>query len=127
MRRDFPDAGDPGLPAGLGPPLRANGSRECAPDDRLREAIHSAANEEWIASSLALLAMTATIFAHPATGRTASHFKQPAVQTQLRDLAARFARGLPGTSRPLISEGAGNAGRSMRPQPRMQNKTSTRA
>jgi hypothetical protein len=25
-----------------GPSLRANGSRECAPDDRLREAIHSA-------------------------------------------------------------------------------------
>jgi hypothetical protein len=30
-------------------------------------------------SSLALLAMTATIFAHPATGRRGSHFKQPAV------------------------------------------------
>jgi hypothetical protein len=41
------------------PSLRANGSRECAPDDRLREAIHSAAREEWIASSLTLLAMTA--------------------------------------------------------------------
>jgi hypothetical protein len=25
------------------PSLRANGSRECAPDDRLREAIHRAA------------------------------------------------------------------------------------
>ncbi len=25
---------------GLNPSLRANGSRECAPDDRLREAIH---------------------------------------------------------------------------------------
>jgi hypothetical protein len=35
------------------PSLRANGSRECAPDDRLREAIHfSAAMKEWIASSL---------------------------------------------------------------------------
>jgi len=32
--------------------LRANGSRECAPDDRLREAIHSAATAGWIASSL---------------------------------------------------------------------------
>jgi hypothetical protein len=31
--------------------LRANGSRECAPDDRLREAIHKS-NEDWIASSL---------------------------------------------------------------------------
>jgi hypothetical protein len=38
--------------------LRANGSRECAPDDRLREAIHLAPKEEWIASSFALLAMT---------------------------------------------------------------------
>ncbi|HTE94092.1 MAG TPA: hypothetical protein VK678_11355, partial [Bradyrhizobium sp.] len=28
----------------------ANGSRECAPDDRLREAIHLAAKKEWIAS-----------------------------------------------------------------------------
>src|SRR5260370_26582405 len=35
--------------------LRANGSRECAPDDRLREAIHSAAYADgWIASSLTL-------------------------------------------------------------------------
>jgi hypothetical protein len=32
--------------------LRANGSRECAPDDRLREAIHLIAKQEWIASSL---------------------------------------------------------------------------
>src|SRR5260221_8679086 len=40
------------------PSLRANGSRECAPDDRLREAIHLAAKKGWIASSLALLAMT---------------------------------------------------------------------
>jgi hypothetical protein len=38
--------------------LRANGSRDCAPDDRLREAIHRAAKKDWIASSLALIAMT---------------------------------------------------------------------
>src|ERR1019366_10056348 len=37
--------------------LRANGSRECAPDDRLRDAIQSGA-AAWIASSLSLLAMT---------------------------------------------------------------------
>jgi hypothetical protein len=37
--------------------LRANGSRECASDDRLREAIHLAARKVWIASPLALLAM----------------------------------------------------------------------
>jgi hypothetical protein len=42
------------------------------------EAIHWATKEEWIASSLAFLAMTATIFTH-STGRRASHFKQPAV------------------------------------------------
>jgi hypothetical protein len=29
--------------------LRANGSRECAPDDRLRKAIHRR-QESWIAS-----------------------------------------------------------------------------
>jgi hypothetical protein len=39
--------------------LRANGSRERAPDDRLREAIQKATKEDWIASSQALLAMTA--------------------------------------------------------------------
>jgi hypothetical protein len=32
--------------------LRANGLRECVPDDRLREAIHKAAEQDWIASSL---------------------------------------------------------------------------
>jgi hypothetical protein len=33
--------------------LRANGSRECAPDDRLREAIQNlTAPQVWIASSL---------------------------------------------------------------------------
>jgi hypothetical protein len=33
--------------------LRANGSRECAPYDRLREAIHwRTETESWIASSL---------------------------------------------------------------------------
>jgi hypothetical protein len=40
------------------PSLRATGSRECAPDDRLREAIHRAAKKVWIASSQVLLAMT---------------------------------------------------------------------
>src|SRR5205823_13091665 len=41
------------------PSLRANGSRECAPDDRLREAIHGRSTKEWIASVASLLAMTA--------------------------------------------------------------------
>src|SRR5579872_255419 len=38
--------------------LRANGSGECPPDDRLREAIHLTSERRWIASSLSLLAMT---------------------------------------------------------------------
>jgi hypothetical protein len=42
----------------LTPSLRANGSRECAPDDRLREAIQNATSKNWIASSQELLAMT---------------------------------------------------------------------
>jgi hypothetical protein len=46
------------------PSLRANGSREYAPDDRLREAIQSR-KKGWIASSLTLLAMTGRI---PAQG-----------------------------------------------------------
>jgi len=45
----------------------------------------------------------------------------PAQQTQLRVLAAR-ARVLLYVRPSEISEGAGNAGRAMRPQPRMQNK-----
>jgi hypothetical protein len=38
---EFSPAGCPGMT--MGPSLRANGSRECAPDDRIREAIHRAA------------------------------------------------------------------------------------
>jgi hypothetical protein len=43
------------------PSLRATGSRECAPDDRLREAIQfsNITKKSWIASSQVLLAMTA--------------------------------------------------------------------
>src|SRR5258708_6191374 len=41
------------------PSLRANGSRECAPDDRLREAIHSAASGKLDCFVASLLAMTA--------------------------------------------------------------------
>src|SRR6266851_5398750 len=53
---------------------------------------------------------------HAMNCATDSNFKQQhCPQTQLRDLAAHFARVLPSTSRPLQSEGAGNAGRPMRP------------
>src|SRR5260370_24811322 len=41
------------------PSLRANGSRECAPDDRLREAIHRAAGYGLDCFVASLLAMTA--------------------------------------------------------------------
>jgi hypothetical protein len=46
-------------------------------------------------------------FAHP----TESIFKQHRLQTRLRDLAAGLREVYPRTSRPLLSEGAGNAGR----------------
>jgi hypothetical protein len=45
----------PGMPPAV---IRANGSRECAPDDRLREAIHSAASTKvdcFVATLLAIL------------------------------------------------------------------------
>src|ERR1700760_4474477 len=42
------------------------------------------------------------------------------LQAQLRDLAACFARGLACSFRPRKSEGAGNAGRPMHPQPRVR-------
>jgi len=48
--------------SGVEPSLRANGSRECAPDDRLREAIHLAAQRKKMDCFVApLLAMTATV------------------------------------------------------------------
>jgi hypothetical protein len=42
----------PGMTTNINSSLRANGSRECAPDDRLREAIQGQRMEHWIASSL---------------------------------------------------------------------------
>src|SRR6185437_16801568 len=44
---------------GLSPSLRANGSRECAPDDRLREATHVTARGDMDCFVASLLAMTA--------------------------------------------------------------------
>src|SRR5438552_18037498 len=58
------------------PSLRANGSRECAPDDRVREAIHGRSTKEWIASVASLLAMTAntmgSLSSDPQDGRHAA-------------------------------------------------------
>jgi hypothetical protein len=64
--------------------------------------------ESWIASSLTLLAMT---WRGPESNFQTGHHSK----TNSRDLAALRARVLPEISRPLLSEGAGNAGRPMRP------------
>jgi hypothetical protein len=85
-------------------------ARHC---ERKRSNPSSREKKVWIASSLPLLAMTAETSAD-------SNFKQHCLQIQLRDLAAcsrEFCFDIP-----LISEGAGNAGRPSRPQPRVQNK-----
>ena len=67
---------------------RANGSRECAPDDGLREAIQIH-ERDWIASSPSLLAMTASskrtkrkyFFSRLVTGRLVScHVEDPATK-----------------------------------------------
>src|SRR5437879_12193033 len=56
-------------------------------------------------------------------GRTYSNFKQPAAYGHGLAISPHvFARVLLVTSRSLPSEGAGNAGSAMRPQPRMQNR-----
>src|SRR5258708_36467070 len=58
--------------------LRANGSRECAPDDRLREAIHTgAAARLWIASSQVLLAMTGSASTRPPPPPPAGNSQNP--------------------------------------------------
>jgi hypothetical protein len=48
-------------------------------------------------------------------------------KTQLRDLAACFRASFAIDVAPLQSEGAGNAGRTMRPQPCVQSDKSTQA
>jgi len=60
--------------ARLLPVIASRRSRECVPDDRLREAIHRAASPAWIASSLSLLAMTAERFRHISPQRGISTF-----------------------------------------------------
>src|SRR5213592_3975469 len=76
-------------------------------------------------SRLALRLAGTTWILYP---RPVQIFKQPKqFQKHLRIPAARCARGFAKTVRPKKTEGAGNAGRPMHPQPRMQNKNSTRA
>jgi hypothetical protein len=49
-------------------------------------------------------------------------FNSRPIQIRVRNLAARYARVVSLAFRPEKSEGAGNAGRLMRPQPRVQMK-----
>jgi hypothetical protein len=87
------------------------------------EAIHRAANEEWIASSQTLPCANAPRLSQAMTAvvLTDSNFRQPRrLRAYLRDLAARFRASFAGNVAPSKSEGAGNAGRAMRPQSRMR-------
>src|SRR6202011_2844600 len=87
--------------------LRANGSRECAPDDRLREAIQATEKSEMDCFVASLLAMTAN----------AKH-------------AFAFPRHvLPGVCQkfpPLQSEGAGKTGCALHPRSRVQGRVKKR-
>jgi hypothetical protein len=66
--------------------FRANGSRKCAPDDRLREAIQQPRSKSWIASSQALLAMTLRVCSldlgarHGGRARLPAATQKPAAQ-----------------------------------------------
>jgi hypothetical protein len=117
--------------------LRANGSRERAPGDTLREAIHLAAKQVWIASSLLLLAMTNSTrlicspwqikFVHSGCGkltRRANHFwfseivSSPEIKNIPLLPPGKSALGLPpsrahkrGASRSSRTLGAGCGGR----------------
>jgi hypothetical protein len=99
------------------PSLRANGSRERAPDDRLREAIHFAAKEVWIASAFAL-ELRRTGRRYRSSQRRGTNCRH-GFAISPRVFARVFAINVP----PKENEGAGNAGRTMRPQPRVRNET----
>jgi hypothetical protein len=91
--------------------LRANGSRECAPDDRLREAIHLAAQRK-----NGLLRRFRL--------RSVSYGGQVAPRNDVESkygfaISRRDASESCKNRSPLKSEGAGNAGCPMHPQPRV--------
>ena len=81
--------------------LRATGSRECAPDDRLREAIHSGAANRRVDCF--------GRFAPRNDGKHSSAFSR------------RDAPELCTNHAPRINEGVGNAGCPPHPQPRVRN------
>jgi hypothetical protein len=83
----------------LRPSLRANGSRECAPDDRLREAIHLAEKKVWNLRRFA-------------PRNDGPNYKR-AFAFSRRDAPEVFDE----SSAPM--EGVGNAGCPMHPRPRV--------
>jgi hypothetical protein len=78
--------------------LRATGSRECAPDDRLREAIHLTAEAAWIASSQVLLAMTRWVLIQFSKSKYAFAISRHDLPEVCGNLALRIqrAQGKPG-------------------------------
>ena len=85
---------------GLIPSLQANGSRECAPDDRLREAIHVAAKLK-----SGLLRRFAP--------RNDVEYDSAISRREAPEVCVNFFW-------PSITEGAGNAGCPLHPQPRVR-------
>jgi len=83
--------------------LRANGSRERAPDDRLREAIHELQRERMDCFVASLLAMTS---------RYRLAFPRPDTPELCKNHSPK-------------TEGAGKAGCPLHPQPRVRNKKHT--
>jgi hypothetical protein len=96
--------------------LRANGSRECAPDDRLREAIHNQSNgENGLLRRFRLRSLS--------YGGQVAPRNDGQIQPRLRGPATRCARVFYEIHSPRETEGAGNAGCSLHPRPRVRNKT----
>src|SRR6058998_2888206 len=93
------------------PSYPANGSRECAPDDRLRE--------DSTARHRELDCFVAEFIIGPAEGGTRWLLAMTwtKCQIRLRDPAARCVRVMHDSVRPKKTEGAGNAGCPMHPQP----------
>jgi hypothetical protein len=73
------------------PSLRANGSRECAPDDRLREAIHVTASGDMDCFVASLLAMTAVRILSTRMRPSSCHKLAPPKNQGRRECRARAA------------------------------------
>jgi len=91
---------------GLIPSLRASGSRECAPDDRLREAIHVAAKLK--SGLLRRFRLRSLSYGGQVAPRNDVEYDSAIPRREAPEVCVNFFR-------PSITEGAGNAGRSMHP------------